>query len=390
VSSTRAAWLALAVAATDGTGQWIAAIAKAGGPEALLASRDDEQENFGLRDAARRRLRKVGGIARGEQLLEEAEKLGLRVSVFGDADYPTLLGSIADPPLALYFRGLPPSACEPVVSIVGAREPSDYGHRMAASLAEALAERGVCVASGLARGIDRSAHEGALRAGKTMAVLPGGVDRVYPASHRALAQRIASSGSLVGERIPGLRPAPYDFPRRNRIVTGVASVTIVIAARRASGTWTSAMHALTQGRHLLALPGNIDEPTSEGPNALIEQGCPPLLSIDDVLPYVEMSGAALGDSKAGPDEPLGAQCLTGNLSPDEQTLLATLGPTPISVEMLCDAASLDGGRIMALLTSLELAGLVEKSPQGGYRAALQGDRNPWTPQPSPRSGTKKN
>lgn len=383
MTTERAAWLVLAAAATTGTQNWFEAARTAGGALSLFAASAAEQQAAGLSPNNQRRLRSGGGIEQGQRLLRQASSLGLQLCVPFEPSYPGRLLDIPDPPLVLYYRGLAPTALGPVVALVGTREPSDYGRRMATSLAEALAERGVCVASGLARGIDECAHQGALRKGITVAVLPSGLDRIYPASNSRLARAIASRGALLGERLPGSRPAPWDFPRRNRIVTGLAAVTVVIAARRASGTWTSAMHALAQGRPLLALPGNIDEPTSEAPNALIEQGCPPLLTLDDVLERLEGMDTRATVPGPVPASPLSGCNNSGKLGGDEARVLAALETSAMGVENLVEAVALDGARIMALLTSLELAGLVEKGHHGRYRAASSGGSNPWTSRPPP-------
>ncbi len=348
---------------------WLRLAAVLGGPEALLAAGDAELRAVRLSPAAIRRLRRAPSVAAGRAALDRAASLGLRVAVPGDDAYPDRLLSIPDPPLLLYWRGRPPSQCSPAVAMVGAREPSPYGLRVTRELAAAAAGAGAVVISGLARGIDQAAHEGALATGRTAAVLPGGLDRIYPAGHRSLARRIVADGWLLGERPPGTRPRRHDFPRRNRLVTGLADLVVVVEAIRASGTWTSAMHALAQGREVLAVPGEITRRQAEAPNLLIADGCPPLLAAEEILGRLKLSGPArAGSAEPGEGSP-SPRSKEDNLSPEERALLRLLDHEPRTVEVLSRLASLDGARVMALLTSLELAGLATASHAGGYVAS---------------------
>jgi DNA processing protein len=201
-------------------------------------------------------------------------------------DFPSLLRAIHDPPAGLFVRG--PAVCEilsrPAVAVVGARACSGYGASVARSLGRELASTGLVVVSGLARGIDAEAHRGALKAnGATVAVLGCGIDRDYPAAHAELARRVADAGLIISEYAPGVEPAPWRFPARNRIVAGLCAATVVVEARERSGALITADLALEEGREVFAVPGEITSSLSAGTNALLKLGAAPLTNAADVL-----------------------------------------------------------------------------------------------------------
>lgn len=201
------------------------------------------------------------------------------------ADLPPLLNSIHDPPVGLFVRGAAPLdlLTRPAVAIVGARACSSYGASVARSLAHEVAAAGLVVVSGLARGVDSEAHRGALDAGgTTVAVLGCGIDRDYPAAHADLARRIAETGLIVSEYAPGVEPAPWRFPARNRIVAGLCATTVVVEARERSGALITADLALEEGREVFAVPGEITSPLSAGTNGLLKLGASPLTSAADL------------------------------------------------------------------------------------------------------------
>jgi len=260
--------------------------------------------------------------------------------------FPPLLRAIHDPPPGLFLRGdsEPEILARPAVAIVGARASSGYGASVARSLARELAAAGLVVVSGLARGIDAEAHRGALEAdGTTVAVLGCGIDRDYPAAHAELARRVAGAGLIVSEYAPGVEPAPWRFPARNRIVAGLCPATVVVEARERSGALITADLALEEGREVFAVPGEITSSLSAGTNALLKLGATPLTSAVDVL-------ASFGI------EPEPAQ---GGESP----LLELL---PASADELVRRTGLGADEIARALVELELAGLVTAS-EGLYR-----------------------
>jgi DNA processing protein len=273
-----------------------------------------------------------------------------------DRGYPPLLAELHDPPERLHIRGGEIELLtRPAVAVVGARSCSPYGREVGRSLARELAAAGLVVISGLARGIDGEAHRGALDAGgPTLAVLGCGIDRDYPRAHADLARRIAESGAIVSEYPPGVEPAPWRFPARNRIIAGLALATVVVEARERSGALITADFALELGRDVFAVPGEITSALSSGTNGLIRQGAAPLLSSADLF-------EALGIEFARPQRPL--------VSPSAGTVLDLVVETPRSADELVRVAGLASSEISAALVELELAGLVSMS-DGVYRARL--------------------
>ena len=227
-----------------------------------------------------------------EQRLARA---GFRFVPRSSPDFPGLLSAVHDPPVGLFVRGEADLELlsRPSVAIVGARACSGYGAAAARVVAADIARAGLVVVSGLARGVDAEAHRGALEAGaSTVAVLGCGIDRDYPAAHAELARRIAATGLIVSEYAPGVEPAPWRFPARNRIVAGLSTATIVVEARERSGALITADLALEEGREVFAVPGEITSALSAGTNALLKLGASPLTCADDVLSCFGLEPAA--------------------------------------------------------------------------------------------------
>lgn len=277
----------------------------------------------------------------------------------GKPGYPPLLAELHDPPARLHLRGGPvKTLCLPAVAIVGARSCSPYGAQVARELGRELAAAGIVVVSGLARGIDGEAHRGALAAGgPTVAVLGCGIDRDYPRAHTELARRIAESGLVVSEYPPGVEPAPWRFPARNRILAGLARATVVVEARERSGALITADFALELGRDVFAVPGEITSGLSKGTNDLIRQGATPLLTADDVL-------ESLGIERAPPGPPAG-------LSPEADAVLAFLARGAVSLDEISQATGVGSAEVAVALTELELAGLASQG-DGRYRRTTAG------------------
>jgi DNA processing protein len=267
--------------------------------------------------------------------------------------FPPLLRAIYDPPPRLFVRGggATDLLARPAVAIVGARACSSYGAQVARRLGREFAGAGLVVVSGLARGIDGEAHRGALESGgATVAVLGCGIDRDYPAAHRELAQRIRADGLVVSEYEPGVEPAPWRFPARNRIIAGLCGVTVVIEARERSGALITADLALEEGREVLAVPGEITSPLSAGTNALLKLGAGVCTSSADVL---ELFGLA-PEQRPAP-----------KVGSDARSVLAAL---PGSADELVRATALDAAALAVALAELELAGLAVEG-EGVYRAS---------------------
>jgi DNA processing protein len=276
----------------------------------------------------------------------------------GQSDYPSRLGEIHDPPAALWVRGDADLAllAAPAVAIVGARSCSGYGRAVARMVARECAAAGLVVVSGLARGIDGEAHRGALDgSGATVAVLGCGVDRDYPAAHAELARRIVTGGGLVvSEYEPGVDPAPWRFPARNRVIAGLATLTVVVEARERSGALITADFALEQGRDVMAVPGEITSATSAGTNGLLRQGAAPVTRVDDVLDLMGVVPSRSASPAPG--------CKAGRL-------LEVLAGGPADVDGLARATGLPASTVSSLLTSLELEGRVF-GDDGLYRTTM--------------------
>ena len=226
---------------------------------------------------------------------------GLRFLARTAPEFPPLLRAIHDPPPGLFVRGAGELAVlsRAAVAVVGARACSGYGASVARSLGRDLARAGLVVVSGMARGVDAEAHRGALEAGgPTVAVLGCGIDRDYPAAHAGLAQQIAAAGLLVSEYAPGVEPAPWRFPARNRIVAGLCGATVVVEARERSGALITADLALEEGREVFTVPGEISSSLSAGTNALLKLGAAPLTAATDVLMFFGIEEAAPAERAA--------------------------------------------------------------------------------------------
>lgn len=281
---------------------------------------------------------------------------GVRWIGRSEPGFPSLLRAIHDPPPGLFLRGAAGSEVlmRTAVAIVGARSCSPYGSQVARTCARELAAAGLVVISGLARGIDGEAHRGALEAGgATIAVLGCGIDRDYPASHRELAARICERGMIVSEYAPGVEPAPWRFPARNRIVAGLARATVVVEARERSGALITADFALEQGREVFAVPGEITSALSAGSNALLALGASPYTSSQDLLD-------ALGiEAPTAPKVEFGSGA---------ERVLERLRQFPAGADELQRSTGLEAGALAAALTELELAGVAVQDG-GVFRAS---------------------
>jgi DNA processing protein len=269
------------------------------------------------------------------------------MTVLRRRDLPPLLRAIHDPPARLYLRGNgdPALLASPAVAIVGARACSAYGAQVARMVGRELAGAGVAVVSGLARGIDGEAHRGALETdGHTVAVLGCGIDRDYPAAHTTLARSIGERSLIVSEYEPGVEPAPWRFPARNRIIAGLCVATIVVEARKRSGALITADFALEEGREVFAVPGEITSSLSAGTNALLRLGATPLTTAADVL---ESLGIPSPSERAGADNPI-------------------LELLPATADELVRRTGLAVGEVIATLAELDVAGLAAEG-DGIYR-----------------------
>ena len=355
VDRERLDWLRLARAESIGSTTFAYLIRRFGSASAALAEAPSLARNAGgsLRlpsqdDAARE-------IAKGEAL-------GARLILGCDGDFPRLLAVLDSPPPLIWIWGEATILKRRSIAIVGARSASTAGRRFARDLARGLGEAGYVVVSGLARGIDAAAHQGALDAG-TVAVLAGGVDDVYPPEHSDLAASIRENGCLVSERPPGLTARAPDFPRRNRIISGLSLGVVVVEAEMKSGSLITARLAGEQGRDVFAVPGSPLDPRARGANDLIRQGATLVEDVEDVRRVLE---AADGVWEPDPLPPLFVPPVQDEAQPSDavERLEALLSPTPATLDELARDAKLCAGAAAAALVELALAGKAELLPGG--------------------------
>ncbi len=283
----------------------------------------------------------------------------IRLVMLGDPDYPRGLAEIADPPVMLYLKGSLPSPELPLIAVVGARQATPYGLAMARELAQGLAENGWGVVSGMARGVDAAAHNGALAAGGyTLAVLGCGLNVCYPRENERLRDCLQRSGGLISELPPAAGPAAKNFPIRNRIISGCSLGTLVVEAGSKSGALITAYLALEQGRDVFAVPGPATSARSRGANSLIKQGAKLVENIEDVLvEYAYLQpGRREKRSEAAP------QAIAGELSGEEGAIYQHLSLEPSHIDQLAERTGLTVSLVGGLLTMLEVKGLARRLP----------------------------
>lgn len=361
------AWLRLVLSPGVGNDSARKLLAAFGSAQAVFSQSTATLTQLGSGKLAKAILAEPPALAAQLQLTLEWLQAGddRRVATLGDAAYPAALLDIEDPPLMLYMLGTlagqPPAA--PHIAIVGSRNPTPQGETNARQFAKAFGGAGLCVVSGLALGIDGAAHDGALLGGgQTIAVVGTGLDRVYPKKHLALAHRIAQQGMIVSEFPLGTPPLAANFPRRNRIISGLSRGTLVVEAALQSGSLITARLAAEQGKEVFAIPGSIHSPQSRGCHALIKQGAKLVEVAQDVLEELNLSIAPRAssgdDAAAGPDA--------------GDPLVAALGFDPVSLDALQARTGLDTARLQASLLELELCGQVVRLPGGLFQRLAAG------------------
>lgn len=286
-----------------------------------------------------------------EKYLARMGSQGIQILTWDDELYPPRLKEIDQPPPVLYVRGSLTAEDAWAVAIVGTRRVSAYGRQVAEELAAYLASNGVTVISGLARGVDGSAHQAALKAGgRTIAVLGCGVDRIYPPEHTQLAEKIIASGALLSDYAPGTPPDASNFPPRNRIISGLSMATVVVEAGETSGALITAQFAVDQGREVFAVPGNILAAQSKGTNRLIAQGAHPMLSAHDLLDVLNLRRVT--------EQREIRKIMPGNEI--EAKLLSVLTHDPMHMDDIRNQTGLPIERVSATLVMMELKGLVRQ------------------------------
>jgi DNA processing protein len=289
-----------------------------------------------------------------ERECEAVERGGVKVVNFLSAEYPKVLLEISDPPPYLYVKG-DPAGMEPAIAIVGSRRASTYGLLTTGKLAGELAAHGITVVSGMARGVDTAAHRGALAGGgRSIGVLGCGIDVVYPPENRRLFEEMAARGALYSEFPMGTLPLAENFPRRNRIISGISRGVLVVEAVENSGSLITAQYALEQGREVFAVPGNINYSSSRGTNRLIKQGAKLVEGVEDILEELPLGERKMGISSA--DAP------AFGLTPQEAAVYTLLAGSPLHIDAIIVKSALTVGEVSAILLRLELKGAIMQLP----------------------------
>lgn len=361
------AWLVLCRAPGVGSAAVAKLLQAFGSAEAACAASAAALRGAGLSAAQAEALRRpdAEAIARDLDWLA-APRRGLLT--IADAAYPGALRDIAQAPPVLFWQGDAELLGLPQIAIVGSRTATPQGLENAQAFAAELARRGFVVTSGLALGIDGAAHRGALAAdGYTVAVCATGLDRVYPARHKALAHEIAARGVLVSEFPTGVQALAEHFPRRNRIISGLALGTLVIEAARESGSLITARYALEQSREVFAIPGSIHNPQARGCHALIRQGAKLVETVDDIFEELgPLLGPLLGTRVAKDSSPA-AEAAPASRDPQMEAVLAALGDEMLDLDALLARTAQPLAAVQSALTRLELEGLVALAPGGRYQ-----------------------
>jgi DNA processing protein len=333
-----------------------------GGARAALAALPDLARRGGASRQARICTREDA-----EREMQAAHAIGVRFVALGEAEYPARLQSIHDAPPLLAVRGHIDVLASPMVAVVGARNASAVGAKFAERLARDLGEAGFVIASGLARGIDAAAHRASLATG-TVAVLAGGQDKIYPPQHAGLLESILPEGAAISEMPLGWEPRARDFPRRNRLISGLALGVVIVEAAKRSGSLITARMALEQGREVFAVLGSPLDPRSEGTNSLLKQGATSVTEAADILPVLrpimgDPAELLLKEPEFTPADG------TGSAAEDERSrIVSLLGPTPVAIDDLIRLSGCSPTAVRIVLLELELAGRIER--HGGAMVSL--------------------
>jgi DNA processing protein len=358
-------WLALAL--TPGLGARMAGklLRAMGSPEAIFNASLTELESHRLPAAVAQMINTRQPMSAAAKELAQAQSAGIRLLTWDEPEYPQRLREIYDPPPLLYVRGNIELLNRHLISIVGSRRPTPYGNQMAEKLARDLADRGLVIVSGLARGIDSCAHKGALSSltGATIGVLGCGIDVIYPKENKKIFGEMEKRGAIISEFAMGTFPGPQNFPIRNRIISGMSVGVVVVEGAQYSGSLITARLAMEFGREVYGVPGNATQPTSFGPNQLIKQGAKLVTGWEDVIEELPtpIRAELLPVETATSEER--ALLVEKDLAPAEGTLYHLLGPDEARhVDDLVELSGLTSSEVLAALFDLELKGVVRQLP----------------------------
>jgi DNA processing protein len=358
-------WLALAV--TPGLASRLTAklLRAIGSPEAIFRASLTELEACHLPPAVAQAVFSKAPLKNAEKELEKVRKDGCRLLNWEEPEYPQRLLEIYDPPPLLYVHGDISVLNRHAISMVGTRRPTPYGNQMAERLARDLAERGLVIVSGLARGIDSSSHKGACAAtrGTTIGVLGTGIDVIYPKENKKLYAQVIERGAIITEFPFGRHPAPENFPVRNRIVAGLGLGVIVVEGAQYSGSTITARLAMEFGREVYGVPGNATQPNSFAPNQLIKQGAKLVTSWEDVVEELPTAIRAELFVVESPNAAERASLFEASLTPTEKALYSLLNTDePLHVDELVEKSNLSSSEVLATLFDLEMKGMIRQMP----------------------------
>ena len=363
-----APWLALARVPGLGPGSFKKLADHFADPtRALSASEAELRAVPGLERPAIDGLRSFAGWDDVRRELEKAAAVGVSVVPFSAPNYPARLKTIADPPPFLYARGKLDGADEKLIAVVGSRSASAYGLRITADLCGGLASLGFTVVSGMARGIDGAAHEAALSAGgRTIAVLGSAVDVIYPPEHERLYHRIHAQGAVVSELPIGTPPIAFNFPARNRLISGLALGVVVVEATEKSGSLITAALALEQGREVFAVPGEAGASRSRGTHRLIRQGAKRVERVEDVIEEIAPQLAGRAAARPEPLRPV----LPANASAEARRVFEMVLSGPVQIDEVIESSGLTPAKVSEVLLDLEIKGMLKQLPGKRFQVAI--------------------
>jgi len=354
------AWMALYMIPGLGNYAFKNLLEKFGNPEAVFEAGISElvEVEWVRKDIAQKIVNREFAIDPEEEF-RKVEKCNARIITYTDPSYPLLLKEIHSPPMLLYVNGKDIPVNQTYIAVVGSRNSTYYGLKVAETLGEGLAMRKVGVVSGLARGIDSAAHKGCLRGGGfTIAVMGTGIDVIYPAPNKKLIKQIMENGAVISEFPMGTPPEPKNFPIRNRIISGISRGVAVVEATKQSGSLITASLALDQGRDVFAVPGSVNSFKSTGTHFLIKQGAKLIENADDILDEFSLGNRSTEGTdvlRGAPDEPLG-------MEESERKIFEIISDYPMHIDKIGRLAGMDPGGVLSTLMKMELKGIVKQLP----------------------------
>lgn len=334
-------------------------------PRKILEAKIDELRD--VEDISEAKLKKIARFDSWDEVektIVAAKEHGIRIIKYTDSEYPENLRQIEDSPVLLYCKGRIEKEDRYAIAMVGSRNMTPYGQKIAESIASGLASYGFTIVSGMARGIDTCSHRGALNAkGRSIAVLGNGLDNPYPAENAALFDELSNNGCVISEFPPGTPPNRENFPRRNRLISGLSLGVLVVEATVKSGSLITAGYALEQGKEVFAVPGSITSGNSEGTNALIKKGAKLVQKADDILEELapQIKGLLKGPHKEIPERNFAVNISGLEITGEEKAICNILGSEPKHVDEIARETRIPSAKLLGLLLGLEIKGIIKQT-----------------------------